>query len=67
MDNCWELNRSLTLEVNMTVNELIDRLSIENPDALVYTMAHDDDIALIVTDVKENILSGKDETVVLVY
>lgn len=51
----------------MTVNELINRLSIENPDALVYTMAHDDDIALIVTDVKEKILSGKDETVVLVY
>ncbi len=51
----------------MTVKELIDRLSTEKPDALVYTMAHDDDIALIVTDVKENILSGKDETVVLVY
>ena len=54
-------------DVNMTVKELIDRLSTEEPDALVYTMAHDDDIALIVTDVKENILLGKDETVVLVY
>jgi len=54
-------------EVNMTVKELIDRLSTEEPDALVYTMAHDDDIALIVTDVKEDILTGKEETVVLVY
>lgn len=51
----------------MTVKELIDRLSTENQDALVYTMAHDDDIALIVTDVKEDILAGKDKTVVLVY
>jgi hypothetical protein len=51
----------------MTVKELIDRLSNEEPDALVYTMAHDDDIALIVTDVKEDILTGKEETVVLVY
>lgn len=51
----------------MTVKELIDRLKDENQFALVYTMAHDDDIALIVTDVKENILTGKDETVVLVY
>lgn len=51
----------------MTVRELIDRLSTEEPDALVYTMAHDDDIALIVTDVKEDILTGGKETVVLVY
>ena len=51
----------------MTVKELIERLLTENPDALVYTMAHDDDIALIVTDVKENILTGKGETIVLVY
>ena len=51
----------------MTVKELIARLENEPPDASVYTMAHDDDIALIVTDVQENILTGKDETVVLVY
>ena len=49
----------------MTVKKLIEFLSDKNPDALVYTIAHDD-IALIVTDVKENILDGKDETVVLV-
>ena len=41
----------LTLELikghrgNMTVKELIDRLATEKPDALVYTMAHDDDVA----------------------
>lgn len=51
----------------MTVKELIERLLTENQDALVYTMAHDDDIALIVTDVKENILTGRDKTIVLVY
>ena len=51
----------------MTVNELKERLKEMPDDALVYTMAHDDDIALIVTDVKENILTGKEETVVLIY
>lgn len=51
----------------MTIKELIELLSTKNPDALVYTMAHDDDIALIVTDVQENVLTGKDETIVLVY
>lgn len=51
----------------MTVKELIEKLSAENPDALVYTMAHDDDIALIVTDVREDILTGNDKTVVLIY
>lgn len=51
----------------MTVKELIAELQQENPDALVYTMAHDDDIALIITDVKHDILSGSDKTVVLVY
>lgn len=51
----------------MTVKELITRLENENPDAFVYTMAHDDDIALVVTDVKADILVGKDKTVVLVY
>ena len=51
----------------MTVNELKEKLKEMPDDALVYTMAHDDDIALIVTDVKEDILTGKDKTVVLVY
>ena len=51
----------------MTVKELIEKLSGKDGDALVYTMAHDDDIALIVTDVKEDIIAGTDETVVLVY
>lgn len=51
----------------MTVKELVEILSTKDPNALVYTMAHDDDIALIVTDAKENVLIGKDETVVLVY
>lgn len=51
----------------MTVKELVEILSVKDPNALVYTMAHDDDIALIVTDVKENVLTGKDETVVLIY
>ena len=51
----------------MTVNELKERLEEMPDDALVYTMAHDDDIALIVTDVKEDILTGKEKTVVLVY
>lgn len=51
----------------MTVKELITELQSKTPDTLVYTMAHDGDIALIVTDVKENILVGKEETVVLVY
>ncbi len=51
----------------MTVRELIDRLNDENPDAFVYTLAHDDDLAFIVTDVKADILAGKDETVVMIY
>jgi len=51
----------------MTVKELIDRLARENPDASVYTIAHDDDIAFVVTDVKADVLVGKDKTVVLVY
>ena len=51
----------------MTVKELIETLLQLNPDATVYTMAHDDDIALLVTDVKEDILTGKEETAVLVY
>ena len=51
----------------MTVKELIEKLEQLNPDTLVYTIAHDDDIALIVTDVKENILIGKENTVALIY
>lgn len=51
----------------MTVKELIEKLSTEKPNALVYTMAHDDDAAFIVTDVKENILTGEEETAVLIY
>lgn len=51
----------------MTVKELVEILLTKNQDALVYTEAHDDDIALIVVDVKENILCGSNETVVLIY
>ena len=51
----------------MTVKELVECLLTENQDALVYTMAHDDDIALIVTDVKHDILAGSDKTIVLLY
>lgn len=49
----------------MTIRELIEKLSKENPDAIVYTMDNSDDIALIVTDVSRNILVGKEETVVI--
>jgi len=49
----------------MTVKELIEKLSQENPDAIVYTMDNSDDIAFIVTDVSRNILVGKEETVVI--
>ena len=49
----------------MTVKELIGLLQNENPDALVYTMDNTDDIALVVTEVSKNILSGNDETVVI--
>lgn len=49
----------------MTVQELIDLLSKENPNALVYTMDNADDLALIVTKVSRNILVGKDETVTI--
>lgn len=51
----------------MTVQELIAWLQTKNQDALVYTMAHDDDTAIIVTDVKEDVLAGKEKTVVLIY
>lgn len=49
----------------MTVKELIEKLSQLNQDATVYTMAHDDDIALIATDVRANVLVGKEETVLI--
>ena len=49
----------------MTVKELIEKLSQLNPDATVYTMAHDDDIVFIATDVSANVLVGKDETVLI--
>lgn len=49
----------------MTVKELIEKLSQENPDAIVYTMDNSDDIALIATGVSRNILAGKEETVVI--
>jgi len=51
----------------MTINELKKKLEEMPDDALVYTMAHDDDIALIVTDVKADSLTGKEKTVVLIY
>lgn len=51
----------------MTVKELIERLSLENPNANVYTLDRDDDVALIVTDIRKNVLQGSDETIVLVY
>ena len=52
---------------DLTVKELIEKLSKLNQSSLVYTMAHDDDIALIVTDVFENALEGKEETITLIY
>lgn len=49
----------------MTVKVLIERLSEENPDAIVYMMSNVDDIAVIVTDVSRNILAGQEETVTI--
>ena len=51
----------------MTVKELIEKLEKQDPDALVYTMAHDDDIAVIVCDVYPDVLAGSDKTVTMVY
>lgn len=51
--------------ISMKVKELIETLSEENPDALVYTTDDADDIALIVTYVNKNILVQKDENVVI--
>ena len=48
----------------MTVQELIEKLKQENPDALVYTM-YSDDVALLVTEVGRNILEGKEETITI--
>lgn len=50
----------------MTVQELIDKLSKENPNATVYTMnISEDDAAVIITDVYRNILEGSAETVTI--
>lgn len=49
----------------MTVKELIERLSEENPDATVYVTGVADDVALIATDVSRNALVGSDETVLI--
>ncbi len=49
----------------MTVKVLIERLSEENTDAIVYMMSNMDDIAVIVTDVSRNILAGQEETVTI--
>ena len=49
----------------MTVKELIEKPSQLNPDATVYIMARDDDIALVANDVSANALVGKDETVLI--
>ena len=43
----------------MTVKELIQKLEQENPEAIVYQMNNGDDIALIVTEVKEIYLKDK--------
>ena len=51
----------------MTVKELIARLQTEDQNALVYTMDNADDLALIVTDVRTDVLEGTDKTVVLIY
>lgn len=51
----------------MTVKEFIEHLSRQDPDALVYAMAHEDDIAFIVTDVRQDILTGTDKTIVVIY
>ena len=37
----------------------------KDPETVIYTMSHDDDIALIVTDVSANVLVGKEETVLI--
>ena len=50
----------------MTVQELIDKLSKENPKATIYIMNFsEDDMAVIATDVYRNILEGSAETVTI--
>lgn len=51
----------------MTVKELIEELQKQDPNALVYSMAHDDDIAVCVLEVRADVLSGKDKTIVILY
>ena len=49
----------------MTVQELIELLSKENPNAIVYTTDSADDIALMVTEIHRNVLEGSEETILL--
>lgn len=50
----------------MTVQELIELLSKENPKATVYIMnISEDDMAVIATDVYRNILEGSAENVTI--
>lgn len=49
----------------MTVKELIEKLQQENPEALVYTIDNDNEIAYLVTEINRNVLSGSAETVVI--
>ena len=48
----------------MTVKELIRILEQQNQEALVYYM-YDDDQAHMVMNIVANVLSGKDETVLI--
>lgn len=53
-------------ENSMTVKELIEKLEKLNPDALVYRIYDDDEgVAFTVLDVKENVLEGSAETVLI--
>lgn len=49
---------------HMTVKELIRILEQQNPEALVYYM-YDGDQAHMVMNIMANVLSGKDETVLI--
>ena len=50
----------------MTVQELIDKLSKENPKATVYIMnISEDDMAIIATGVYRNVLEGSAENVTI--
>ncbi len=49
----------------MTVKELIQKLEQEDPEAIVYQMNVGDDIALIVTEVKRDVLESRDKTVTI--